>query len=152
MRIRASKTKREVTTYFLSKWTNFMSMEWMEVKIAVLPWTTHSRVSGIATGVQVAKKTGSFRLHKGRKLKKCPWINTTWNKTVNTWLKLPPSCSSWEFESAELTFWSPNLIWRRALRETFMRHRNIRSSSVGDTDPRINSDWAAWWSCLSMMS
>lgn len=43
-----------------------MSIEWIEVKTLVLPWTTHSRVSGIATGVHVARKTGSERLHRGR--------------------------------------------------------------------------------------
>lgn len=45
---------------------NFMSIEWMLVKTFVAPCTTHSRVSGIATGVQLAKNTGSFRLHSGR--------------------------------------------------------------------------------------
>lgn len=45
---------------------NFMSIEWTEVNTFVLPWTTHSRVSGIAIGVQVAKNTGSSRDDKGR--------------------------------------------------------------------------------------
>lgn len=53
-------------TYIASRYRNFMSMEWMDVKTLVLPWTTHSRVSGIAMGVQVARKTGSSRDDKGR--------------------------------------------------------------------------------------
>lgn len=55
------------TTYFLSMCMNFMSIECMVVKTFVAPWTTHSRVSGIAIGVQVARNTGSLRLHNGRK-------------------------------------------------------------------------------------
>lgn len=43
-----------------------MSIEWIVVNTFVAPWTTHSRVSGIAIGVQVAMNTGSFRLHRGR--------------------------------------------------------------------------------------
>lgn len=43
-----------------------MSIEWMEVKTDVDPWTTHSRVSGMATGVHVARNTGSLRLQSGR--------------------------------------------------------------------------------------
>jgi hypothetical protein len=42
-------------------------MEWMVVNTFVAPCTTHSLVSGIATGVQVARNTGSFRLQSGRK-------------------------------------------------------------------------------------
>jgi hypothetical protein len=45
---------------------NFMSIEWMAVNTVVEPWTTASLVSGIATGLQVARKTGSFLLHSGR--------------------------------------------------------------------------------------
>lgn len=48
-------------------WMNFMSMECMEVNTLVAPCTTHSRVSGMAIGVHVARNTGSFRLHRGRK-------------------------------------------------------------------------------------
>lgn len=55
-----------LTTHFLSMWMNFMSMEWMEVNTFVAPCTTHSRVSGIAMGVHVARNTGSLRLHNGR--------------------------------------------------------------------------------------
>lgn len=53
-------------TNFLSMCMNFMSIEWMDVKTLVAPWTTHSLVSGIATGVQVAKNTGSFLLQSGK--------------------------------------------------------------------------------------
>lgn len=53
-------------TYILSTCMNFMSIEWMAVNTVVEPWTTASRVSGIATGLQVARKTGSFLLHSGR--------------------------------------------------------------------------------------
>lgn len=61
------QTKRmHCYTHFLSMWTNFMSMAWMEVKTLVAPWTTHSLVSGMATGVQEARNTGSLRLHSGR--------------------------------------------------------------------------------------
>lgn len=61
------------------------------------------------------------------------------------------------------TFWSPNRICRRALRLTFMRHKNIRCSpsKVGGEawwDPdccgtlRPNSAWIDPWSCLSIIS
>jgi hypothetical protein len=46
---------------------NFISIECMEVNTLVAPWTTHSLVSGMATGVHVARNTGSFRLQSGRK-------------------------------------------------------------------------------------
>lgn len=72
---------QENTTYFKSKCINRMSIEWIEVKTLVAPWTTHSLVSGIATGVQVAKKTGSFRLHRGKNDIYRPWTNTTWNRS-----------------------------------------------------------------------
>lgn len=125
-----SMCKRFKITYFLSIWMNFMSIEWIVVKTEVLPWTTHSRVSGIATGVHVAKKTGSLREQSGRNETKWP--------------------------STRTTFWSPNRIWRRAFRETFIRQRNIRVSGVTDElreeGLRISSLWIAWWSCFSMMS
>lgn len=44
----------------------FISIEWIVVKTFVAPCTIHSRVSGIAIGVQVAKNTGSLRLHSGK--------------------------------------------------------------------------------------
>jgi len=50
------------------------------------------------------------------------------------------------------TFWSPKRICRRAFLETFIRQRNIRSSSPGPVALRTSSVWIAWWSCLSMMS
>ena len=61
------------------------------------------------------------------------------------------------------TFWSPNRICRRALRDTFMRHRKRRESSPTAEGPgtaeaapaaggRLISLCTAWWSCLSMMS
>lgn len=56
-----------VGTHFLSTCRNVMSMAWIEVKTLVAPWTTHSRVSGMATGVQVARNTGSFREQSGTK-------------------------------------------------------------------------------------
>lgn len=43
-----------------------MSIECIDVNTLVLPCTTHSRVSGIAIGVQVAKNTGSSRDDKGK--------------------------------------------------------------------------------------
>lgn len=54
------------STYLESRWMNFISIEWIEVNTLVLPCTTHSRVSGIATGVHVARNTGSLRLQSGR--------------------------------------------------------------------------------------
>lgn len=42
-----------------------MSIEWIDVNMLVVPWTTHSRVSGMATGVQVATNTGSWRDESG---------------------------------------------------------------------------------------
>ncbi|CAG9816766.1 unnamed protein product [Phaedon cochleariae] len=47
-------------------WMYRMSIEWMDVNTLVAPCTTHSLVSGMATGVHVARKTGSLRLHSGR--------------------------------------------------------------------------------------
>ena len=71
--------------YLRSMCINFMSMAWMEVKTLVAPWTTHSRVSGIATGVHMATNTGSFREHRGSwNGKKWPSTNTTWNQIQRT--------------------------------------------------------------------
>lgn len=53
-------------TYFLSMCIIFMSIEWIVVNTFVAPCTMHSRVSGIAIGVHVAKNTGSLRLHSGK--------------------------------------------------------------------------------------
>lgn len=64
--VRASTNGVKAFTYILSTCMNFMSIEWMAVNTVVEPWTTASRVSGIATGLQVARKTGSFLLHSGR--------------------------------------------------------------------------------------
>lgn len=55
-----------ISTYLRSICMNFISMECIDVKTLVAPCTTHSRVSGIATGVHVAMNTGSFREHSGR--------------------------------------------------------------------------------------
>ena len=68
----------------------------------------------------------------------------------------------------ENTFWSPNRICLRALRETFMRQRKMRASSAGVTTAwgpamfallppplpggRPSSFWTFWWSCLSIIS
>ena len=46
--------------------TIFISIECIVVNTFVAPCTTHSRVSGIAIGVHVAKNTGSLRLHNGK--------------------------------------------------------------------------------------
>lgn len=54
------------STYFLSMCIIFISIEWIVVNTFVAPCTMHSRVSGIAIGVHVAKNTGSFRLHNGK--------------------------------------------------------------------------------------
>lgn len=69
-----------------------------------------------------------------------------------------------------LAFWSPKRIWRRALRLTFIRHRNMRCSPsrlgtvvvavlvLANRWPgcggmfRLSSAWTAAWSCLSMIS
>ena len=59
--------RQSPVTHFLSTWRKVMSMAWMEVKTLVAPCTTHSLVSGMATGVQVARNTGSFREHSGTK-------------------------------------------------------------------------------------
>ena len=61
-----------------------------------------------------------------------------------------------------MTFWSPNLIWRRALRETFIRHRKIcflflvlfGKLSLGEVGSSLSFRWT-WrvgWSCLSTIS
>lgn len=116
-------------TYTLSICVNFMSIEWIVVKTDVFPWTTHSRVSGMAIGVQVARKTGSFRLQSGRQLTKWPCTSTT--------------------------FWSPNRIWRRAFRDTFIRQRNCLESwgtFSGVVEDLVSSVCIVWWSCFSMMS
>lgn len=87
------------------------------------------------------------------------------------WPNEMPSTENWMNESSDLhlralTFWSPNLICRRAFRLTFMRHKNIRCSpsklDIGewwDPDPvvccgilRLNSACIEPWSCLSMIS
>ena len=52
-------------------------MLWTVVKILVAPWTTHSRVSGMATGVHRAISTGSLRLHSGKYETKCPSTKIT---------------------------------------------------------------------------
>lgn len=54
------------STYFLSICAIFISIECIVVKTFVAPCTTHSRVSGMAIGVHVAKNTGSLRLQSGR--------------------------------------------------------------------------------------
>lgn len=59
----------------------------------VAPWTTDSRVSGIATGVHQDTKTGSAREHNGKTPEKRPSISTT--------------------------FWSPNLKDKRLFQESF---------------------------------
>lgn len=63
------------------------------------------------------------------------------------------------FNIIYITFWSPNLIWRRAFLETFILHKNKRISSLWLVlfvpevfTGRPNSHWIAWWSCLSIIS
>lgn len=67
--ITIDKFSHVIDTYILSMYRNFMSMEWMDVKTLVLPCTTHSRVSGMASGVQVARNTGSSRDDNGKQPK-----------------------------------------------------------------------------------
>ena len=68
-------------TYFASIDVILKSMLWIEVKIFVAPWTTHSRVSGIAIGVHHDRKTGSLREHKGNTPENRPSIKTTCKKS-----------------------------------------------------------------------
>lgn len=123
-----------IISYFASIWVILRSIEWMDVNILVAPWTTHSLVSSIATGVHQAMNTGSFRLTFGRIPKKCP--------------------------STKITFWSPNRICLLAFLDTFILHRKILfsglvadiSSGLISSCPRNNSVWMVPWSCLSIMS
>ena len=57
------------------------SMLWMEVKMFVAPCTTHSWVSGIATGLHYDKKMSSFREQSGNTQENIPSIKTTRKKT-----------------------------------------------------------------------
>lgn len=64
---------------------NLISIECIDVNTLVAPCTTHSLVSGIATGVQVARKTGSFLLHSGRNDKYRPCTSTTCDNKHKHW-------------------------------------------------------------------
>ena len=69
-----------VHTYFESMLVILKSMLWIEVKMFVAPWTTHSLVSGIAIGVHHDKNTGSFREQRGNTPENLPSIKTTCKK------------------------------------------------------------------------
>ena len=67
--------------YLVSMEVILKSMLWMEVKMFVAPCTTHSLVSGMATGVHHDKKTGSLREQSGNTPENLPSIKTTCKKT-----------------------------------------------------------------------
>jgi len=63
-------------TYLQSIETILKSIVWVDVKMLVAPWTTHSLVSGMAIGVHHDTKTDSFLEQSGRKPENFPSINT----------------------------------------------------------------------------
>ena len=89
------------------------SMLWIEVKMLVAPWTTHSRVSGIAMGVHQDTKTGSFREQRGNTPENLPSIKITCKKISEPSVKRLSSGQivSWDFTMASLrrTVFSLNL-------------------------------------------